>query len=739
MDIEKPHISSHDFEIVDIDPKTSQIVKNMEVIYDSCIILIDENGKIKYYNSRAANLFELGESTRSKDLSIFDLLQYLAHRGDFGPGDPDQFIELAKNLISQGNSGDGSFGQTYLTMPSGNILRAQMCRNPDGTITLSAYDVSDQKRNENMLEMALSIGLAGYLIVDRATQKSRVMSRYMSNMFTSEEMQVIESAGLYMLFHPDDLARADEMWENVTKTGKEERGTLRVMTQKKGMRWLNFVLTPETTVQNYNRILVFFNDVTDNLHQQESLRQAKIMAEDSLSSKQTFLASLSHEIRTPMNAVIGMTDALIHHHADPKIAPELDLIQKSATSILKMLDETLTHSRLDTDSFVLDPMPASPAEVVQHVCAIWQQPALKNNSKIRCIIKDTVPNTILFDRYRYEQCVNNLLSNAVKFTQDGLIDVVLTVVPKQTSPQLVLAIKDTGIGMTEAQQKTVFEAYTQADKSISSRFGGTGLGMNITKQIVERMEGDISVRSEIGAGSMFVISVPLVTGDNENTVEPAATLEQQLLNEQVTEMAQIEAPASAIVQKPTPDPVPSPTQDLTPVVTQADPANPIQITREGEPATSQSLIDEMLVQAEPEVTAYSALRILVVDDNPTNHLVVKSLLTSVVADITLASNGQEALEILNTTPIDIVLMDIHMPIMDGIECTLAIRSGDKPWKDVIIIALTADPQYQQIKLCKNIGMDEALAKPVRLNDLLAAIDQVLSTANSIEDENMVVA
>lgn len=730
MNVDKPHTFLRDFEIADIDAKTTQVVRNVEVINDSCIILICEDGKLEYYNSRATELFELDAGLRSsEDLGIIDLLQHLAQRGDFGPGDPDQFIEMAKNLIQQSGSEDGSFGQTYLTMPSGNILRARLCRNTDGTITLSAYDVSDQKRNENMLEMALSIGLAGYLIVDTQSQKTRVMSRYVSNMFTSDEMQTIETSGLSSLFHPDDLARSEEMWKNVTKTGETERGTLRVITQKEGLRWLNFVLTPESTAPNYNPILVFFNDVTDNLRQQENLRQAKILAEDSLSSKQTFLASLSHEIRTPMNAVIGMTDALIHHHADPKIAPELDLIQKSASSILKMLDETLTHSRLDTDSYILDPMPASPTEVVRHVCAIWEQQAHKNNNKIRCIIKDTVPDTVLFDKFRYEQCVNNLLSNAVKFTQDGTIDVVLTVVTKQVNPQLVLAIKDTGIGMTAAQQETVFEAYTQADKSISSRYGGTGLGMNITKQIVERMEGSISIRSELGSGSMFVMSVPLITVEDENTVETAVTLERQLLTKQVPDMAKIEAPS----------PICDLVQAAAPVASQAEPADAIQITREGEPATSQSLIDEMLVQAEPEVTAYSALRILVVDDNPTNHLVVKSLLKSVVADITLASNGQEALEILDTTPIDIVLMDIHMPIMDGIECTLAIRSCDKPWRDVIIIALTADPQYQQIKLCKNIGMDEALAKPVRLNDLLGAIDQVLSAANSIDDENMVVA
>ena len=148
--------------------------------------------------------------------------------------------------------------------------------------------------------------------------------------------------------------------------------------------------------------------------------------------------------------------------------------------------------------------------------------------------------------------------------------------------------------------------------------------------------------------------------------------------------------------------------------------------------TSASLVDQMLVDAEPN-TAYSHLKVLVVDDNSTNHLVIRSLLGSVVSEIHLASNGAEALETLDNTHVDVVLMDIHMPVMDGIECTLAIRSSEKSWRDVLIIALTADPQYQQKKLCLNIGMDEALAKPVRLNDLLSAIDTVLLKAETQSD------
>jgi len=208
-----------------------------------------------------------------------------------------------------------------------------------------------------------------------------------------------------------------------------------------------------------------------------------------------------------------------------------------------MLDETLTHSRLDADSFSLNPAPASPIELVKDACALWEQQALKSKAKIRCIIKGEIPDEIIFDKYRYEQCINNLLSNAV----------------------------------------------------------GTGLGMNITKQIIERMGGSISVRSEIGLGTMFAMSVPIVEVEKETS------------QKEVLEAVQSTTPAIEIM----------PTPDLP---------EPIDVTSTG-------LVDKMLVDAQPAPTPYSDLHILVVDDNPTNHIVIKSLLGSVVGAITLASNG----------------------------------------------------------------------------------------------------
>jgi len=413
------------------------------------------------------------------------------------------------------------------------------------------------------------------------------------------------------------------------------------------------------------------------------------------------LARMSHEIRTPMNGVIGVADALIHHHANPEITEKLELIQSSANSILRILDETLDHTKLGAKAFSLNPELANPAKVVRDVCKLWEQQALTNGCFIRCIIKPDVPEMINFDRYRYEQCVNNLLSNAVKFTPKGNIDVVLMVTRKADRPaRLVLAVRDKGIGMSAEQQKNIFNAFTQGDESITSRFGGTGLGMNITKQIIELMGGTITVKSELDRGSIFALAFPFKDSVEETAVQPQ-------INHKVYE--------AAIIEKSKDKPqTPKKQEEQKQAIKQ----------------TSNCLVDDLLEAAQPETTPYSNLKILVVDDNATNHIVVNSLLESMVGELFNANNGREALDVLDVTDIDIVLMDIHMPVMDGIEATIAIRSSNKPWKDVSIIALTADPQYQQKKLCLNIGMNEALAKPVKLNDLLQAIDNVIETRGS---------
>ena len=257
----------------------------------------------------------------------------------------------------------------------------------------------------------------------------------------------------------------------------------------------------------------------------------------------------------------------------------------------------------------------------------------------------------------------------MKFSPGGKIQVVLTTLETKGQNNLVAVVKDTGIGMNEAQLANLFEAYTQADKSISGRFGGTGLGMNITKQLIELMGGKITAKSEIGSGTVIALTLPIKA---ERRVE------------------------------------------------------------ERRENTSGGLLDDILESAAEPESEYSELKMLVVDDNPTNHMVVSSLLGSLVKHIDVAENGVEAIDALKkaereNAQYDIVLMDIHMPVMDGIEATLDIRGSKESYTDIPIIALTADPQYQQRRLCKNIGMDEALAKPVKLTELLNAMDRVLKT------------
>lgn len=667
--------------------KQSMMAAGFNALTDSALVVISNDLKISYFNQLTLNLLEIPSTQIDNNIKIQDVISFMAERGDFGPGNPNHFIDLATQILSKVPTDNGKRHQSYLTMPSGKVLNIRAVRNPDNSFIFSAFDMSKEKRRNEILDMALNIGAAGYWLYEKNNTAVDLHGAYLKSILSPREFQIIEINGLWPLIHADDLHRIEQIWKEVIKDGVTQEGTVRISTQKHGIRWMRFHLKPLKTEKGIQTgIACFFYDVTDTLRQQDSLRQAKSDAEENLKAKNNFLARMSHEIRTPMNGVIGIADALIHHHADPEITPKLELIQSSASNILKILDETLDHTKLGSENFTLNTAPADPSKVVRDVCGLWEQQALKNGGFIRCIIKPDVPKQIVFDRYRYEQCVNNLLSNAVKFTPKGQIDVILTTISKPGYPKrLVLAVRDTGIGMTKEQQANIFEAYAQGDKSISSRFGGTGLGMSITKQIIELMGGAITVKSEIGSGSIFALSFPINEASNSDNEASDSDIED-VSHDQPTAL--------------------TPSQQ------------------------TNNLVDAMLENAKPEPTPYSSLRILVVDDNATNHMVITSLLDSLVGELYTANNGREALDILEVTDVDIVLMDIHMPVMDGIEATIAIRSSQKPWKDVQIIALTADPQYQQKKLCLNIGMDEALAKPVKLNDVLEAIDNVLGAVKS---------
>ena len=640
-------------------------------LWGTALLVVDTKLQIKFYDRAIADILELDSSVDLTGANLLDIAGELAIRGDFGPGDPAIFVDLVRNEFTKSAGAlEPSNRKLNFVTPSGKRVQFSQEIKHDGLFMLGCRDVTKSYIQKHALKVALDSSDSGYIMFDVETRKFHDVGNFASRKHCNRLAQRLLNDELKNVIHPEDYKKVKSVRKQAEANKEPWSGTFRILDDQADTIWVKVQATPQISESGVITSYIFFySQVTSQLRVQDDLRKAIEQTEKSLSAKNAFLGRLSHEIRTPMNAVVGIADALIHHDGNPKILPKLKLIQSSAEKIIRIVNESLEHTKLAESKVQLDPHPASPREAVESVCALWEQKAIENDIDLQCRIDAKVPDTIIFDTHRYEQCLNNLISNAVKFSPGGKIQVVLTTLETKGQNNLVAVVKDTGIGMNEAQLANLFEAYTQADKSISGRFGGTGLGMNITKQLIELMGGKITAKSEIGSGTVIALTLPIKA---ERRVE------------------------------------------------------------ERRENTSSGLLDDILESAAEPESEYSELKMLVVDDNPTNHMVVSSLLGSLVKHIDVAENGVEAIDALKkaereNAQYDIVLMDIHMPVMDGIEATLDIRGSKESYTDIPIIALTADPQYQQRRLCKNIGMDEALAKPVKLTELLNAMDRVLKT------------
>ncbi len=725
---------------------------------NQALMVFDSELKLEFANASSYQMFDLTREEFSTFKSYDDLIEYCMNRGDFGKGLKSTLRTLSSDLKAGARmKSTESHEDLQITTPQGRRLCLKQGYGRDGRMLLAVSDITEEYESKQMLDLAMRVGAAGYWSYNLETDTWQLgTKKNMIEVFGQERIDIAQEKGVITLMHPDDVD--DCIKESRRSIIKHQSWDVKArLIDKNGkVLWCRGYGIPRVSEDGrVKSVFCYYIDISEEVRLQKEQKLAVKTAQNALKAKNSFLARLSHEVRTPMNAVIGISDALIFHHADPEITPKLQLIQNSADKILRIVDETLTHSKLEEGKVSLDPSETSPAKCVENVCQLWEIQAKANNVNLSYRIDPNLPDTIVMDGYRYEQCLNNLISNAVKFAKDGTVQVVLARVNKdEHQDNLVLAVKDNGIGMTLEQQKQIFEAYTQADKTISSRFGGTGLGMTITKQITEMMGGTIKVKSAPGKGTVFVIAIPFdkapsqtVTTSQNNTAPASSALAENILVGQSSAHQRHAAPVVSNSPAPQPEPVdssPLPIEaridanierdaETSDTRTQTEEVKEMALASEvSEKGLKNDLVASMLQKAQPKKTAYSDLRLLVVDDNATNHMVVSSLLDSVVGSITTANDGAEAIETLKSQVFDIVLMDIHMPVMDGIEATLSIRGSNEPYSDVPIVALTADPQYQQKRLCVNIGMDEALAKPVKLAEILAAFDAVLE--NRSEDE-----
>ena len=455
-------------------------------------------------------------------------------------------------------------------------------------------------------------------------------------------------------------------------------------------------------------LTVLFARYRDKISKELAIKTAE--AEDADRMKSEFLGMVSHELRTPLNGIVGIADLLAATAPTDDMRHKAGIILDSSDKLTHVIESIVDMSRIDGEKMELYPEPVDVHDIVTELAELWRPKIEDNGVAFTSFVENSLADEVILDKARLQQCLNSLLSNAAKFTAAGRVHLHVTSKPADVDNQVEITaiVADTGQGMSEEVQSKLFTPFLQADSSMTRKYGGSGLGLAITQSLARMMGGDVTMVSSEGRGSEFTFTVKAEKSESTRILDDI----EALMNDVGLDLVET-APVKSENSTPREQSV-EPEYALIQDTKRAS----ADITAESTPSSPSQ---ETVIDKKYDPESLQGLKVLIVEDIPANQDVVKVFLTPEGCECHGALNGIEALKILDTQSIDVILMDIRMPEMDGIEATRAIRSSARDYNNIPIIALTADVSAKTNAACMAAGADIFLTKPVMGRELIESI------------------